>query len=225
MCNSELVSLRDISISSLKEMIQKQLTEKGVFTLTAGDLSDIHSIINQLKEFPITIATPIVLNPFFKNIFDSIIYFRPESIFGMNEFSTGEMIFSMVSDLKELIKDRGSIDIFSVFHFHYSLKLINREEEFFNRELKYRKWFLLPPYYNVYALEVKAGDLRTLGAEMRSVYLTYRDILNIKQIYLFSRKKIRGKFKGQVEIHASPQTIKKTDLLKRKNMSIKIVAI
>ena len=93
------------------------------------------------------------------------------------------------------------------------------------RELKYRKWFLLPPYYNVYTLEVKAGDLKTLGAEMRSIYLTYKEILNIKQIYLLSRKKIRGKFKGQVEIHASPQTIKKTSILKKKNVSIKIVAI
>jgi primosomal protein N' len=143
----------------------------------------------------------------------------------MNEFSTGEMIFSMVSDLKELIKAQGSIDIFSVFHFHYSLRLIEKEEEFFNRELKYRKWFLLPPYFNVYELELKAANLKKLGSEMRSIYSTYKDTLNIKRIHLLSRKKIRGKFKGQIEIHTSPQTIKKIGILNKKDISIKIVAI
>jgi len=224
-CNTELVAIKDISISSLKELIKKQLTEKGIKTLTAEDLFDVNKILDQLKSIRIVIATPIILNPFFKDIFDSIIYFRPESIFGMNEYSTGEMIFSMVSDLKELIKDRGTIDIFSVFHFHYSLKLIKKEAEFFNRELKYRKWFFLPPYCNVYNLEIRSESLKTLGSEMRKIYSDYKEKLNIKRIYLLSRKKSRGKFKGHIEIHTKPQIIKKSDLLKNKNIGIKIISI
>ena len=44
----------------------------------------------------------------------------------------------------------GELHVFSVFHFHYALQYLMDEEQFFERELKYRQWFMLPPFASVY---------------------------------------------------------------------------
>ncbi|MCK4835376.1 MAG: hypothetical protein KAT17_02000 [Candidatus Aminicenantes bacterium] len=223
-CGNNLVCIQDISIASIKEMIKRKLSERDILTVTADDLNEVNEIIERIKENRIIISTPVLINPFFKNIFDVIVYLRPESIFNMNEYNTGEMIFSTISELKELIKTGGFIDVFSIFHFHYSLKLINQEEEFFKRELKYREWFLLPPGYNVYTLEIRSKALKTLGSDMRDIYSRFKNTLNIKQIYLESRHKIRGNFKGKIEIHCLPELIVTSGLLKKKNIRLELVA-
>jgi primosomal protein N' len=224
-CRKELVELKDISVSGMRDVIQKKLTESGVFTLTADNTENIDSVVETIGKRQIVISTTVVINPFFKNMFDVVIYFRPESVFSMNDFNTGEMIFSMVSELKELVREKGIIDIFSVFHFHYSLQLVADEEKFFQRELKYRSWFSLPPYCNVYALEMKSNNLRKLGAEMRNIYGTYGNILNIKHIYLISRKKIRGNYKGRMECHTFPETVMASNILSAKRLLIQLLAV
>jgi primosomal protein N' len=141
----------------------------------------------------------------------------------MNEYNTGEMIFSMVAELKEMIRTDGVIHIFSVFHFHYALKLIESENDFFKREMKYREWFLLPPFYQVYTLEIKSGSLRKLGARMRELHTQFRSMLNINHIFLVSRTKIRGNYKGNMEIHSDPDTIRKSGILNGKDIRLQVV--
>ncbi len=222
-CSDELMEVKDPSIASMKEIVKKKISESGILTLTAEDMKDINSVLDRIEKNRIVIATPVLVNPFFKNLFDSIVYHRPESVFNMNEYNTGEMIFSMVSELKELVKHAGVIHIFSTFHFHYALKLIEQESAFFLRELKYRKWFLLPPHYQVYSLEVRSSDLRSLGAQMREIYTRFKLTLNINHVYLISRQKIRGKFKGKMEIHSHPEILIGSGLLEMKNVSLQVL--
>lgn len=219
-CKEELTMIEEMSIASLKQAIKREIVETGVLSLSSEGIKGEIGIVNRLRASKIVISTPVVINPFFKDIFDAVIYIKPESLFNTDEYSAAEMIFSLISEIRELIKDTGSIDVFSTFHFHYSLKLINDEPGFFERELKYREWFHLPPFANVYHIEVKAKNLRTLGKEMRKIYQTHKAGLGIEKIYLSSRRKVQGTYKGIIEAHTLPGPIHGSGLLQKRNITI-----
>ena len=71
----------------------------------------------------------------------------------MEEFNAAEMIHATGAEIAETLVAGGELHVFSVFHFHYALQFLMDEETFFERELKYRQWFLLPPFASVYELE------------------------------------------------------------------------
>ncbi|HEX3073535.1 MAG TPA: hypothetical protein VHP30_07980, partial [Ignavibacteriales bacterium] len=140
-CGEALALIEDISIASLSKALKQQVVETGIMTLSAEGLKEEHmySLLRRIEDSKIIISTPVILNPVFNNMFDAVIYMRPESYFNIDEYDAAEKIFYMAAELRELIKKGGKLDIFSTFHFHYSLKLINDEEGFFGRELKYRE--------------------------------------------------------------------------------------
>ncbi|MCP4148833.1 MAG: hypothetical protein GY757_13890, partial [bacterium] len=224
-CNDNLVMMEDISISSVKKIIKSQVVETGLMSFSAEGLKDdhVHHILQKIAANRIVIATPVILNPYFRGMFDAVIYMRPESYFNMDEYDAAEKIYSIVSELRELVKEEGCLDIFSTFHFHYALKLINDAERFFQRELKYRQWFMLPPFANIYHIEVKGKDLRKLAKEMRGIYKKHKDSLNIKKSYLTSRKKMRGNFKGIMEAHAKPEEVLESGLIGKRNIVIDLI--
>jgi primosomal protein N' len=228
-CGESLSLIEDISISSVKKIIKNRVIETGITTLSSEGLKKdhLHSVLKRVGESKIVIATPVIVNPFFNNMFDVVIYLRPESFFNLEEYDAAEKIFSLVSEFRELVKTGGTIDIFSTFHFHYSLKLINDEAGFFDRELKYREWFHLPPFFNVYHIEVRGKELRKLAAEMRGIYQKFKESLKIKRIYLASRQPSRGmyKFKGILEAHSQPEVILESGLLRKRDISIDLVLI
>jgi primosomal protein N' len=226
-CGEPLALVEDISVASLKKALKQQVVETGIMTLSAEGLKDEHmySLMKRIEDSKIIISTPVILNPLFNNRFDAVIYMRPESYFNIEEYDAAEKIFSMAAELRELVKKGGSLDIFSTFHFHYSLKLINDEEGFFGRELKYREWFHLPPFVNVYHIEIKDKSLRKLGKEMRKIYTKFKDSLTIKRIYLKDRQAIRGLYKGVIEAHTQPEAILESELLGNRNISIDLVMI
>ncbi|MCX6578691.1 MAG: hypothetical protein NT166_00735 [Candidatus Aminicenantes bacterium] len=226
-CGEPLALVEDISIASLKKALKQQVVETGIMTLSAEGLKDEHmySLLRRIEDSKIIISTPVILNPLFNNMFDAVIYMRPESYFNIDEYDAAEKIFSMVAELRELVKKGGSLDIFSTFHFHYSLKLINDEEGFFGRELKYREWFHLPPFANVYHIEIKDKTLRKLGKEMRKIYTKFKDSLTIKRIYLKDRQAQRGVYKGVIEAHTQPEAILESELLGNRNIAIELVMI
>lgn len=223
-CGNPLVTIPDMSMESIRDMIEKKIAERDVVAVSADDLGKGDPIVEVIKNKRVVVSTPVLINPLFKDTFDTIVYLRPETVFSMNEYNTGEMIFSTVSELKELVKSGGFIYVFSVFHFHYSLKLIPQEENFFRRELKYRQWFLYPPNCNVYLLEIRSKTLRALGAEMRSIYARFKNGLKIRHLFLDSRHRVRGNFKGKIEIHCEPGDLVKTGLLQMRNIHVDLVA-
>ncbi|MCK4943298.1 MAG: hypothetical protein KAS65_06970, partial [Candidatus Aminicenantes bacterium] len=72
-------------------------------------------------------------------------------------------------------------------------------------------------------LEVRSSDLRSLGAQMREIYTRFKLTLNINHVYLISRQKIRGKFKGKMEIHSHPEILIGSGLLEMKNVSLQVL--
>lgn len=228
-CGEALSLIEDISIASVKKFVKTRVVETGITSLSAEGLKQdhLHSVLKRVGESKVVIATPVVVNPFFNHMFDVIIYLRPESFYNLDEYDAAEKVFSLVSEFRELVKPGGCIDIFSTFHFHYSLKLINDEAGFFERELKYREWFHLPPFFNVYHIEVRGKELRKLAAEMRGIFKKFKEPLKIKRIYLANRQPSRGmyKYKGILEAHARSEVILESGLLKNRDISIDLVLI
>jgi len=226
-CGEAVSVVEDVSIASVKKAVKGRVVETGVMTLSSEGLKEDHlySLMRRIEDSHIVISTPVIVNPYFSRMFDAVVYVRPESYFNIDQYDAAEKIFSLVAELRELLKPGGTLDIFSIFHFHYSLKLLNDEEGFFDRELKYREWFHLPPFANVYHIEVKSKDLRKLGKEMRNIYQKFKEPLNIKRIYLGGRKAVRGVYKGVLEAHAQPESIRESGLLGKRDIFIDLVLI
>jgi len=224
-CQSELLLIHDISIASVKKQLKAKVVETGILTLSADDLkeSDMASLLEQVKKSSVVVGTPAVVNPFWGNLFDAVIYMRPESYVNLDEYDAAERVFSLVSELKELVKPGGSVDVFSTFHFHYSLKLVNDEVAFFQQEIKYRQWFHLPPYFNVYQIEIRGKKLRPLAEQMRKIFHEHKQNLEIKKVYLAGRQAVRGNFKGIIEAHALPDALMASGLLMSRDITIQLL--
>jgi len=206
-CGRPLEALHDISIESLARAVERGSGEGSVLTLTAADLKDPGPARARAVERPLVIATLAALNPFFHGLFAAVVWVKPESFFSMEEFNAAEMIHACGAEIAATLAPGGEMHVFSVFHFHYALQYLLDEEKFFERELKYRRWFLLPPFSGVYELELHADRLRSLGAAMRELYGRCRDSLNVRRVYLISRQPQRGTFRGVLELHAGAEAI------------------
>lgn len=223
-CQKNLTLLHDISLESLARTIERTVSEKSVLTLSAASLKDMEQIIPAVQASSIVIATPAALNPFFKEIFAAVIYIKPESFFSMDEFNSAEMIYATAAEIMETLVPGGDLHVFSVFHFHYALQFLLDEDKFFERELKYRQWFMLPPFSNVYQLEIKNNTLRSLASTMRDLYEKYKIELQIKKIYLISRQPLRGTYRGVLELHAPAEKIITAGLQQIKKSSLSLLA-
>jgi len=223
-CQGSLTLLHDISLTSLARAIERGVGEQSVLTLSATELKDMERIIPAVKASAVVIATPAALNPFFRDVFSTVVYIKPESFFGMDEFNSAEMIFTTAAEIMETMTREGELHVFSVFHFHYALQFLMDEARFFERELKYRQWFALPPFSDVYQLEVRDGTLRALAAVMRDLYRKYKGDLQIKKIYLASRQPLRGSYRGIVELHAPVEKIIAAGLQHLKKSSLNLLA-
>lgn len=223
-CGRPLAVLRDISIESLSQAVERASGEKAARILTAADLKDAAATVAAVRSSPIVIATAAALNPLFSATFAAVIYVKPESFFNMEEFNAAEMIFTAAAEIAETLKDGGELHVFSVFHFHYALQFLMDEERFFERELKYRQWFSLPPFASVYELELKEASLRALAAAMRGLNRDHRRDLQIKRIYLVSRQPLRGTYRGILELHAPAEEIARAGLHKIRRSVLRRIA-
>jgi primosomal protein N' len=223
-CQKNLTLLHDISLESLARTIERHVSEKSILTLSAASLKDMEQILPAVQASSIVIATPAALNPFFKEIFASVIYIKPESFFGMDEFNSAEMIYTTAAEIVEVLVPGGDLHVFSVFHFHYALQFLLDEDKFFERELKYRQWFMLPPFGNVYQLEIRNDTLRSLAGTMRDLHKKHKIELQIKKIYLISRQPLRGTYRGVLELHASAEKIIAAGLQQIKKSSLSLLA-
>ena len=214
-CNNQMSVIHDLSMLMLKSVVSREIVEAGICTLAAGNIKSTEEALSKIEAANIVIATPAIINPFFRDLFEAIIYLKPESAFNMNEYYAAEMIFTTIAELREMVRSRGHIYLFSAFHFHYAIQFADDEEKFFNRELKYREWFALPPYARVY--------LRHLGKKMRDIYTVLHQRARVSRQYLSSRKQTRGSFRGILEVHGNGQDIRATKLMERRDITVSLL--
>jgi primosomal protein N' (replication factor Y) (superfamily II helicase) len=223
-CRQPLTLLRDISIDSLARAVERVCGEKSVLSLTAAELKEPQQAVAAAQASPIVIATMAALSPFFAAMFHTAIWVKPESFFNMEDFNAAEMIHASGAEIATALGKGGEMHVFSVFHFHYALQYLMDEAAFFERELKYRQWFMLPPFASVYELELRGPGLRSLAAAMRGLYGRARGELQIKRIYLASRQPQRGTYRGVLELHTSAEKIAAAGLHRIKRSSLRLTA-
>jgi primosomal protein N' len=223
-CGQVLTSLHDLSIESLSRAVVRISGENEVLTLTATELKEPEQAVAAVESHPIVIATLAALNPFFKGLFAAAIWVKPESFFNMEDFNAAEMIHASGAEIGATLHAPGELHVFSVFHFHYALQYLMDEAKFFERELKYRQWFLLPPFASVYELELRDASLRSLAATMRELNGKHKKDLQIKRIYLAARQPLRGTFRGTMELHATPEKIAAAGLHRIKRSTLRRTA-
>jgi primosomal protein N' len=224
-CKTSLMVLEDISLNSLLTALAPVIPSDQIITLFSIKGEELPLISEKINQYPLVIAAPLIINPYFRKRFDAVLYLKPETLFNMDQYYAAETIFTFVSELKELLvkPDENAIPmlaVFSVYHFHYALKHINQENEFFEREMKYRQWMQLPPYANVYRLEFKHRSLRTLGQTMREFYQSSQTDNSIKQIGLCSPKKKGTMYRGFIEWHNTCAALFSAGLHERQDIDI-----
>lgn len=206
-CGRPLEPLHDVSIESLARALERVGGEGTVLTLTAAGLRDPAAARSRAREHPLTVATLAALSPQLRGLFAAAAWVKPESFFPLDEFAAGELIHGCGAEIAAALVPGGELHVFSVFHFHYAIRHLLDEERFFARELKYRRWFRLPPYSEVFELELRQGSLRALAAALRGLYGRHRESLGIRRAHLVSRQPQRGAFRGVLELHASAAAI------------------
>ncbi len=223
-CSQPLTLLHDISIDSLARAVERVCGEKSVLSLTAAELKEPQRGVAAAQASSVVIATMAALSPFFTAMFHSAIWVKPESFFNMEDFNAAEMIHASGAELAAALGKGGELHVFSVFHFHYALQYLMDETGFFARELKYRQWFMLPPFASVYELELRDPRLRSLAAAMRELNDRVGNELQIKRIYLASRQPQRGTYRGVLELHATAEKIAAAGLHRIKRSSLRRTA-
>lgn len=216
--------MRPLSLVNLQAAVHRRLGESGVLLLSADEIRDPMQACDQIRSSRLVLATPCVLSPFFRNLFGHVVCIRPESLFDMDEYNAAELIHATLDELRELLTPGGQLDVFSVYHFHYALQLANNEEKFFDRERKYREWFRLPPFAEVYRLTVRSRALRPLAARMRKLYAQRRPELDVRRIQLPDRTPRRGWYRGILELHGSPAALHTSGWLEENDLTVETVS-
>lgn len=206
-CGKPLEALHDVSVDSLVQALERVCGEGAVRSLTAAELKDPAAEASAAEGPPVVVATLAALSPRFAGAFAAAIWVKPESFFALEEHDGAEMIHACGAEIAATLADGGELHAFSVFHFHYALQHLGDEAAFFEREMKYRQWFRLPPFAAVYELELRAPALRALAAAMREIFVRHRQELQASRAYLISRLPQRGTYRGVIELHAAPERI------------------
>ncbi len=223
-CSKPLEPLHDISIESLAKAVERVCGEEAVLTLTAHELKEPTATVTAAAARPVVIATLAALSPHVAGMFAAAIWIKPESFFSMEDHDAAEMIHACGAEIAATLADSGELHVFSVFHFHYALQYLLDEAPFFERELKYRQWFMLPPFADVYELELRYPGLRPLAAAMRGLYEKYREELQVKRAYLVSRQPQRGAYRGVLELHARVEKITAAGLPRIRKSALRRIA-
>ncbi len=219
-CNGISTQITGISLDSLKKAAVDVAGEANVSIFNPVKKQREKKHIDSDNDSGVKILSPREIDLIFETDFDYVFFFKPESYFNLGSYNGAELIYSSLSKLKSLLKNGGELHIYSTFHFHYVFKNLENEADFFKRELKYRKFISLPPYENMYELEIREKTIRSLGKKLRIYIHNYKNELDIRRVFLSSRKPERGFYKGKMEIHCHSDKMASSGILKNKNLKV-----
>jgi len=221
-CGSGFKVIEDLSVNSLKKRLAEKAGSQYLFSFESEKKVNVSNLERpDSSEKSIVILTPSEAGSIPEQAFDHAVIIKPESFFDLNNYNGGEQMYLFVRGLREVLIPNGKVDVYSVFHFHYSLKKINEEKQFLDRELKYRELFQLPPYFEVFYLKLSDRSLRGLGKKMRDVLCDFSDFFSIKRSYLISRSRIRGFYQGSIQIHSERGKLSDSGINKVNGIKIK----
>lgn len=219
-CGKEWSLVRDISIDSVRKVVGQQLSGEPPPVVTAETEGAVLARVADRSGHPIVLGTTFILRPEFLGAFDAVIYLKPESAFHFTEFDAAERIQAVVGRLREMVTPGGHVDLFSMFHFHYALTLLNNENQFLQREAKYRSWFHLPPFQERFKVVVKNRSRRGLGVAMREILRLAGENMIVSKTGIVARSPVRGFYIGEIELRGSNSLLRRTGINGKKNTTV-----
>jgi len=222
-CGKSLKVIEDLSVASLKTRLVRGAGEENVISYEPDPRSGEMDPLIQRDAKKIVILTPVEAGCIPEDSFDHVVMVKPESFFDLNTYNGGELIWSFVNGLREILRPEGNIEVYTVFHFHYCMKKMNDEDQYLERELKYREMFQLPPYKEVFDLIFSDRNIRKLAEKMRKFRTEFDSKFLFSKSYLISREKKRGFFRGNSRVHMKPGELYSTGISRFRGIKIKKV--
>lgn len=212
-CGGEWARIPRVNLESLRAEVAQRILGMPPPLINADMKPEALAAVAAPDGGAVVMGTRAVLRPVFRHAFKTIIYFRPESDFHFTEYDAAEQIQSVVGRMRDLLAPGGRVEIFSAFHFHYGLKLLDSQEAFLERESKYRRWFHLPPFADEYQLVFRDANVRKLAARMRKARRMIQENLSIRETRLETRKPQRGKVYGRMVVCGGISALKLTGIV------------
>lgn len=219
-CGGPLPAFSPLSLDVLEAAVRRRVGDEGVLAMTADEVRDTAQALAAVTAARLVLATPALINPLFRGLFRLAVLVRPESLVDLDDYDAAEQIRAAADEMGTLLEPGGRLHLFSVFHFHYALQLVNDEAAFFERERKYREWFHLPPYADVFRLSVRGRALRPLAGRLRGLYAAHGAALGIRRVRLLGRKPLRGWVRGEMELHCAPGALRGSGLLDEADVAV-----
>ena len=217
-CGEEWVRVSRINLESLGNELEEKLlgVAPPLITAASGDDEVRRAVENEM----VVLGTRTVVRPEFRHRFQAILYIRPEADFHFSEYDAAERIQCMVGRLRDLVVPGGKVDVFTTFHFHYGLKLLDSREAFLEKEAKYRRWFRLPPYADEFLLVFRDTSARKVACRMRRVRARIGEHLVIREARLESRIPRRGKITGRMIVSGSLSALRISGILDQREIKV-----
>ncbi|HDP95704.1 MAG TPA: hypothetical protein ENN40_10155 [Candidatus Aminicenantes bacterium] len=219
-CKKELVRVPRGNLISLRDQVQKRILGQKPPVITAESDSRAMEAAASQDGCRVVMGTWAVLRPEFRQAFTAAIYFRPESDFHFTEYDAAEQIQVVVGRLREWVVNGGHVDVFSTFHFHYGLRLLQSEEAFQRRESKYRRWFHLPPHADLFDLVFRESSQRKVAARMRLARKQIGERMVVMDTRLESRIAKYGKISGLMVVSGSVAALRMTGILNQRDVRV-----
>ncbi len=219
-CQTEWLRVPGVNLESLRDQVEKRILGSAPPIITADSPPAVVEAAASAGGCAVVMGTWAALRPEFRHVFSAIIYFRPESDFHFSGYSAAEQVHAAVGRMREWVVDGGVVDVFSAFHFHYGLRSLHSHEDFLQRESKYRRWFHLPPYTELFQLVFRDSDKRKLAARMREARKQVGTGLNIMETRLESTSPSKGKWNGIMHIAGSVTALRLSGILNQRDVQL-----
>lgn len=217
-CGGEWVKVPKINLESLGREIESKLLGSVPPVITAE--SSAREIEEAARDGLVVLGTRAVVRPEFRHRFQAILYIRPEADFHFTDYDAAEQIQSMVGRLRDLVAPGGKVGVYSTFHFHSGLKLLDSRTAFLEREAKYRRWFGFPPYADEFHLVFRDSTARKVASRMRSAREMIGNHMVFREARLESRILRRGKITGRMIVCGNLSALRITGILEHREIKV-----
>ncbi len=219
-CQKTYLKFSGMGIEKLESELSRIFPQARIKTLTAEKRESSHfqKIIKDYEKgrIDILISTQILAKRFHQAKADLVILALADIGFNLPDFRTGEHLFALISQIKNVVKP-GHTFIIQTFTpqtpaIKYAVE--NRPFVFYKEELKARRHLNLPPYVHLIQLRVASPVKQSAQKSTKALEGLLREKINSKKI---SREvkisesspcfysKLKGKYRWQITISAKDQ--------------------
>lgn len=167
-CGSSDIFFNVLNISSLAKVVQKQIPGAKINLISDSS----HYPTTQLPNYPtVDIATAsIFYAPLYKK-YDLAAYISADSLLNRADFSSGEVLYQQIANLKSLLKDNGLLILQTMDTENLIIKSAasGNYVTYYNEQLKLRRSLFYPPFALLIKLTLKGKDQEKVESKAHEI--------------------------------------------------------